>query len=129
MTITGPAYVLKDVSVGKAPGEPGTREVLKLLRGEKQPFTIRNLPPGALDGVTKIFKSSATGNFYFMDPDNKRIVVTTNDGDLGDSLYLKQFVLDSDQVGKLKDVFVDESDTRLYVLDEKKLYAIDLQAN
>ncbi len=129
MTIAGPVYVLKDVSVGKAPGEPGTREVLKLLRGEKQPFTIRNLPPGALDGVTKIFKSSATGNFYFMDPDNKRIVVTTNDGDLGDSLYLKQFVLDSDQVGKLKDVYVDESDTRLYVLDEKKLYAIDLQAN
>ncbi len=129
MTIVGPVYVLKDVSVGKNPGEPGTREVLKLLRGEKQPFAIRNLPPGALDGVTKIFKSSTNGNFYFMDPDNRRVVVTTNDGDLGDSLYLKQFVLESDQVGKLKDIFVDDNDTRLYVLDEKKVYVIDLQAN
>lgn len=126
MTITGPVYVLKDTSVSG--GEAGQREVVKLLRGEKQTFNIRNLPPGALDGVTKIFKSGVSGNFYFLDPENKRVVVTTNDGDLGDSLYLKQYVLDSEQVGGLKDLFVDSEDTRLYVLDEKKLYAIDLQA-
>lgn len=126
MTITGPVYVLKDTSVSS--GKEGSREVVKLLRGEKQTFNIRNLPPNALDGVTKIFKSSTSGNFYFLDPENKRIVVTTNDGDLGDSLYLKQYVLDSEQVGMLKDLFVDAEDTRLYVLDEKKLYAIDLQS-
>ncbi len=126
MTIQGPVYVLKDIS---SAGKADARDVLKLLRGEKQTFSIRNLPPGALDGVTKIFKSSPTGNFYFLDPENKRVVVTTNDGDLGDSLYLKQYVLDSEQVGKLKDLFVDADDSRLYVLDEKKLYAIDLQAH
>lgn len=125
MTITGPVYVLRDTSSADRPGQ---RDVLKLLRGEKQTFNIRNLPPGALSGVTKIFKPSSSGNFYFLDPDNRRIVVTTGDGDLGDSLYLKQYILDSDQVGKLKDLFVDSDDTRLYVLDEKKLYAIDLQA-
>ncbi len=125
MAIVGPVYVLRDVST---PEKPGERDVQKLLRGEKQSFNIRNLPPGALNGVTKIFKSSASGNFYFLDPDNKRIVVTTGDGDLGDSLYLKQYILDSDQVGKLKDLYVDSDDSRLYVLDEKKLYAIDLQA-
>ncbi|MFA5799629.1 MAG: hypothetical protein WC840_01575 [Candidatus Peribacteraceae bacterium] len=124
MTITGPAYVLRDIS---SAGKTGQRDVVKLLRGEKQTFNIRNLPPGALDGVTRIFKSSQNGNFYFLDPENKRIVVTTSDGDLGDSLYLKQYVLDSDQVGRLKDLYVDPEDARLYVLDEKKLYAIDLQ--
>ena len=82
-----------------------------------------------LNGVTKIFKSSPTGNFYFLDSEGKRIIVTTNDGDLGDSLYLKQYLLDSDQVGNLKDLYVDAEDARLYVLDEKKLYAIDLQGN
>jgi len=41
---------------------------------------------------------------------------------------LRQYVLDSDQVGRLKDLYVDTDDTRLYVLDEKKLYAIDLQS-
>ncbi len=124
MSIVGPVYVLRDMSEG---GKAGQRDVTKLLRGEKQTFNIRNLPPGALDGVTKIFKSSETGNFYFLDPLNKRIVVTTSDGDLGDSLYLKQYILDSDQVGTLKDLYVDAEDLRLYVLDEKKLYAIDLQ--
>lgn len=126
MTITGPVYVLRDSSTSG--GKAGEREVVKLLRGEKQTFNIRNLPPGALDNVTKIFKSSVNGNFYFLDPENKRVVVTTNDGDLGDSLYLKQYVLDSEQVGQLKDMFVDAEDTRLYVLDEKKVYAIDLQS-
>jgi hypothetical protein len=125
MTITGPVYILRDTSVA---GKPNLRDVVKLLRGEKQAFNVRNLPPGAFDGVTKIFKSSPTGNFYFLDPEGKRIVVTTSDGDLGDSLYLKQYVLDSDQVGRLKDLYVDAEDTRLYVLDEKKLYAIDLQS-
>ena len=125
MTIVGPVYVLKDTSTATKTSQ---RDVLKLLRGEKQTFNIRNLPPGALDGVTKIFKSSPTGNFYFLDPENKRIVVTTSDGDLGDSLYLKQYILDADQVTKLKDLYVDSDDSRLYVLDEKKLYAIDLQS-
>lgn len=125
MTIVGPVYVLRDVST---PEKPKARDTVKLLRGEKQPFNIRNLPPGALDGVTKIFKATTTGNFYFLDPENKRIIVTTGDSDLGDSLYLKQYIFDSDQVGVLKDLYVDGDDSRLYVLDEKKLYAIDLQS-
>lgn len=127
MAITGPVYILRDLSTSG--GKPGERDVTKLLRGEKQTFNIRNVPPGALNGVTKIFKSSTNGNFYFLDPETKRVVITTSDGDLGDSLYLKQYVLDSDQVGTLKDIYVDPEDTRLYVLDEKKLYVIDLQAH
>lgn len=127
MTITGPVYILKDMSVSG--GKQNERDVVKLLRGEKQTFNIRNLPTGALNSTTKIFKSSVSGNFYFLDPVAKRIVITTNDGDLGDSLYLKQYVLDSEQVGTLKDLYVDADDTRLYVLDEKKLYVIDLQAH
>lgn len=126
MTIVGPVYVLKDTSTADK-STTGSREVVKLLRGEKQPLTIRNLPPGALNNTTKIFKSSPTGNFYFLDPDAKRVVVTSNDGDLGDSLYLKQYVLDSDQVSRLKDIYADPDDTELYVLDEKKVYTIDVQ--
>lgn len=127
MTIQGPVYILRDLSASG--GKSGERDIVKLLRGEKQTFNIRNMPPDALNGVTKIFKSAPGGNFYFLDPENKRVVITTNDGDLGDSLYLKQYVLDSDQVGHLKDLYVDPEDTRLYVLDEKKLYVIDLQAH
>ena len=126
MTIQGPIYILRDTSASGG-GENG-RDVIKLLRGEKQTFNIRNLPPGALVGVEKIFKSSTKGNLYFLDPKAKRIVVTTDDGDLGDSLYLRQYVLDSDEVGTLKDLYVDPDDSRLFILDEKKVYTIDLQA-
>ncbi|MEQ1849473.1 MAG: hypothetical protein ABL890_02700 [Candidatus Peribacteraceae bacterium] len=126
MAISGPVYVLKDAATAEA---AGARSVTKLLRGENQTFNIRNLPPNALDNATRIFKASDNGNFYFLDPVKKRVIVTTDDGDVGDSLYLKQYVLDSEQVGNLKDLYVDPEDTRLYVLDEKKLYAIDLQAN
>lgn len=126
MTITGPVYVLKETGPN-AGGADADREVLKLLRGEKQSFVIRNLPPGALKGVTKIFKSGPNGNIYFLDPTGKRVIVATNDGDLGESLYLKQYILDSEQVSTLQDLYVDVDDTRLYVLDEKRIYTIELQ--
>ncbi len=117
MTIDGAVYVLK---------EGGS--VVKLFRGEEQSFTIRNLPEGALSDATKIFKSSPTGNIYFLDPVNASVVVATNDGDLGESSYVRRYVLESEQVGTLVDLYVDPDNTRLYVLDEKRLYAIDLQA-
>lgn len=126
MTIAGPVFVLRDLAASG--GASGDRDVVKLLRGEKQTFTIRNLPVGALKNVSKIYKSSSTGNFYFLDPVDKRIIITSNDGDIGDSLYLKQYILDSDQVGKLKDLYVDAEDTQLYILDDKKVYAVDLQS-
>ncbi len=124
MTIAGPVYVLKDTS--SVSGKAGDRDVVKLLRGEKQTFSIRNMPPQALLNTTKIVKGQ-NGNFYFLDPKGKRIVVTTNDGDIGDSLYLKQYVFDAEQVGTLQDLSVDPDGSRLYVLDEKKIYVIDLQ--
>lgn len=124
MTIQGPVYVLRNTTV--AGGQTDEREVLKLLRGQKQAFSIRNLPPKGLANVAKIFKSGPSGNLYFLDPKGKRIIVTTDDGDIGESLYLKQYILDSDEVGLLKDFYVDPKDSRLYVLDEKRLYAIDM---
>jgi hypothetical protein len=35
-------------------------------------------------------------------------------------------VLEGDQVGTLKDLFVDADETRLYVIDEKRLHEVDL---
>ncbi len=127
MTITGPVYVLREIA-GQSIGASG-RTVTKLLRGEKQNFVIRNLPAGALDGTTKIFKSSANGNFYFLDPVGKRVIVATSDDDLGDALYLRQYILEGEQVGKLQSFYVDPEDTRLYVLDEKRLYVIELKSS
>ena len=114
MTVDGNVYVLKNGG-----------HVLKLLRGEVKPFAIRQAPEGVFEDVTKIFKSF-DGNFYFLDPKNARIIVVGDSGASGEATYLKQFVLEGDQVGVLQDLYVDPDDTRLYVLDEKRLYVIDL---
>jgi hypothetical protein len=114
MAIDGNVYVLKDDG-----------SILKLLRGESKPFVIRRAPEGLLTNAAKIFKSEG-GNFYFLDPVGRRIIVATDGGDTGESTYLKQYVLEGEQMGELKDLYIDPEDARAYVLDEKRVYAIDL---
>ncbi|TSC80538.1 MAG: Uncharacterized protein G01um101425_192 [Candidatus Peregrinibacteria bacterium Gr01-1014_25] len=114
MTIDVNIYVLKQGG-----------SVVKLFRGEAQPFVISRAPEHVLDSVTKIAKAPG-GNLYFLDPTHKRIIVVSENGDTGDAAYVRQYVLEGEQVGNLVDLSVDGEGTRLYVLDEKRLYVIDL---
>ncbi|OGJ55614.1 hypothetical protein A3D88_00485 [Candidatus Peribacteria bacterium RIFCSPHIGHO2_02_FULL_52_16] len=103
--------------------EGGT--VLKLLRGEVQPFVIRHAPDNVLADATKLFKVTDS-NIYFLDPKKARVIVTTDGGATGESSYVKQYVFEGEQIGTLQDLFVDPDQTHLYVLDEKRLYVVDL---
>ncbi|MDD5469214.1 MAG: hypothetical protein PHO92_00215 [Candidatus Peribacteraceae bacterium] len=116
MAIDGNVYILKEGG-----------EVTKLLRGEVQPFAVRSGPDELLTHATKIYKVP-DGNIYFLDPVRSRVIVTTDGGSAGDASYLKQYVLESDEIGELKDIFVDSDETRLYVSDEKRIYKVDLNA-
>lgn len=115
MAIDGNVFVLKE---GGA--------VLKLFRGEAQPFVIRRLPGKALEHATKVYKVP-DGNLYFLDPTEKKVVVVTDGGATGESIYLKQFILEGEQLRDLKDLYVDPDETQLYILDEKRMYTIDLE--
>lgn len=115
MTIDTHVYVL---------GEGG--DVVKLLRGESQPFTIRQLPDGALKTTKKIFKVP-NGNLYFLDPPQARVIVVSDNPTTNDVNYLRQYVVEGEQVGELRDLYVDPDETHLYLLDEKRLHVIDLQ--
>ncbi len=114
MAIDGNIYVLKTGG-----------GILKLFRGETQPFQIRQAPENLLVNATKIFKV-VDGNFYFLDPIEGRVIVLSDGGASGESTYLRQYVLEIDQLGTLKDLYVDPDQSHLYVLDEKRLYIIDL---
>lgn len=114
MVIDGSIYVLKTKG-----------ELLKVLRGEVQPFTIRHLPEGALADATKLYKV-ADGNIYILDPVNSRVIVVTDGGPSGESSYVKQYVLEGDQIGTLRDLYVDPDESHLYLIDEKRIHAIDL---
>ena len=116
MTIDASVYVLRQGG-----------NMTKLFRGEESNFTIRNLPEGALETATKIYKVRDRGNFYFLDPEHARIIVSRTDDDLGESLYLKQYVLEGEQIGTLQDLYIDQEETHLIVMDEKRVYSINLQ--
>lgn len=100
--------------------------VLKLLRGESQPFTIQRLPEGALKTATKMFKVP-NGNLYFLDPSQASIIVVADNPATNDAQYLRQYIIEGEQVGKLRDLSVDPDEAHLYLLDEKRVYVIDLQ--
>ncbi|ALM10383.1 MAG TPA: hypothetical protein DEB30_01770 [Candidatus Peribacter riflensis] len=101
-------------------------EVVKLFRGEVQPFAIRHAPEEKiLATATKVFKVPG-GNLYFLDPTGARVIVATDGGTMGESSYKMQYVLEGDQIGTLKDLFVDADEAHLYVLDEKRLHVVDL---
>ncbi|PIP65056.1 hypothetical protein COU77_00230 [Candidatus Peregrinibacteria bacterium CG10_big_fil_rev_8_21_14_0_10_49_16] len=115
MAIDGNVFILKKGG-----------EVVRLFRGEVRPFTIRRLPQDALEGATKIFKLQS-GNFYLLDPVHSRVIVASEISANGESSYLRQYVLEGDQVGELQDLFVDPDEGRLYVLDEKRLHVVDIE--
>src|SRR3989344_504637 len=115
LAIDGDLYVLKENGV-----------VQKLLRGEVQPFVIRHLPEGALETATKVYKAPE-GHLYFLDPENASIVVTTDGGSTGEAAYVRQFVLEDEKIEELKDIWVDDAESNLYVLDKKRLYKIALR--
>ncbi len=114
LAIDGNVYVLKE---GGA--------ILKLFRGETQPFAIRQAPDDLLTNATKMFKVT-DGSFYLLDPVEGRVIVLGDGGASGEASYLRQYVLEIDQLGTLKDLYVDPEEAHLYVMDEKRIYIIDL---
>lgn len=117
LTIDGNIYVLKH-------GEQGG-SVVKLFRGEAQNFVIRNAPQGILDDATKLYKI-VDRNFYALDPVNNRVIVFSDGGATGESSYVRQYVVEGENLGTLQDVWVNADESQLYVMDEKRIYVIEL---
>lgn len=115
MVIDTSVYVIKEGGV-----------VLKLLRGETQPFAIRHAPEDVLKDVTKVFKVTEGGNFYFLDPVKNRVIVASDGGATGESSYLRQYILEGEQLGVIQDLYVDPEESHLYVIDEKRVHVVDL---
>lgn len=117
MTIDFFIYILKS---------DGTIE--KLSGGESTPFAINQAPSGVLKGATKLYKVPDGGKLYVLIPETKKVIVLEVDEKTGDAVYLRQFALESDQIGTLKDLYIDTDESWLYLLDEKRLYKLELTA-
>lgn len=114
MTIDGDVYVLKE---GGA--------VVRLFRGESKPFAIRQAPTDILKTATKMLKVPGK-SFYFLDPDHNRVIVTTDPGTSGESAYVRQYVFEGEQLGTIQDFYVDPIESHLYVIDDKRVYQVDI---
>lgn len=113
MAIDGNIYVLKQGG-----------EIVKLLRGEAQPFAIRGAPADVLKGATRIFKRDGT-SFYLLDPAGGRVIVLRQ-GEGDDILYVRQYLLEGEMMQNIKDLYVDQDETQLFLLDDKHVYVMDL---
>lgn len=114
MTIDGSVYVLKEGG-----------DVVKLFRGEVKPFNVRLGEEDLLATATKI-KKVEDGNFYFLDPPKNRVIVLSAESEEGASAYIQQYVLEGSFIGTLTDLYINKGESHLYVLDEKRIYVIDL---
>ena len=105
--IDGSIYLLKN-----------SGELLKFFLGRKQPFSLENVYP-VLTKPTKVYTNEEMKNIYILEPISKRILVFEKNGKL-----MKQIA--SDKFTDLKDFIVDEKTNKLYLLNDTRIFIVDL---
>ena len=109
MAIDGFIYVLKSDG-----------NVLKFEKGELvTDFRLKELDR-PLSDPRAIFATVDSEHLYILDAGNQRIVVTDKNG-----LYQSQYIYEEGLVDP-KDLFVDEAGGAIYLLDEAKIYRIEI---
>ena len=98
-------------------------DIQKFYRGELEEFGPTRMPNEILSTATKIFTQQDQTRLYLLDPTNSRVIITTKGAK--EARYKRQIVIEGS--GPLVDLYVDKPEQKLYLLDEKKIYQIDLK--
>lgn len=109
--IDGSIYVLNEAG-----------DLVKFLSGEQQTFTISKAPTSDLSGSTKVYTEFEMFQVFVLDPSDNRVVIYNKDSKTGNLVYSAQYVLEN--VGELRDIYVDKEASRIYVLDATKIYEV-----
>lgn len=96
--------------------------VIALYQGQKQDFPLKKMPLSPLASPTKIYTNADLNYLFILEPINKRVMLFKKDPKNGGAVYSTQYVFEN--VGNLRDLLV--SDNRLYVMDDKKVYFVNL---
>ncbi len=94
-------------------------EIIKLLKGEVQEFTISSVEP-TIEEAVKIEVSPEQKYIYVLEPKQKRLIIFDKSGK-----FLEQYVGDS--FNNLKDFTVDEINKKIYFLDNTTVYSINAE--
>ena len=92
--------------------------MIKLYGGKQVPFELKDLPE-KLGNITKIVTNENINVIYLFLPEQKKIVQIGKDG-----VYKKQYVIDTTETPL--DIILHEDGSLLYVLTDKKVYALSL---
>lgn len=96
--------------------------LLKFTTGELVDFTIEGLDT-PLNNASKILASPDLTNMYIADTNNQRIVVLSEEG-----VLVKQYKLkDPSLWNNIKDIAVNKDETKMYVLDDTKVYEVTIE--
>lgn len=96
--------------------------VIQLYQGQKQEYPLRRAPLVTMSSPTKLFTNADMNNLYILEPSKQRVIVFRKDPKNGGAQYTTQYVFE--KTGVLRDLAVAEN--RLYVMDDKRVYYINL---
>jgi len=111
MAVDGNVYVLKKGG-----------EIIKLFKGEKQDFKIDDLASD-LSTASQIFTTTEQKKMYVLDSENRRVVVLEKDIS-GNARYKGEIYFE--ELPDVQGLFVDKSETKLYLMTKKAVYQVDL---
>ena len=113
ITIDGFVYVLL-----------GDGTIRKFDRGNQVDFEIAKPPLDPLEEPTRIYTEIDLNKIYVLEPAKNRVVVLSKDDDVGGASYDSQYVFEN--ITTLRDLYFDKSNNKLYVIDDTKLYEVDI---
>lgn len=94
-------------------------EMLRFTKGNKDNFSYSNLPSG-VRSPKSFFTSSDVDNLYLLDSGNSRLLVLSKTGEF-------KSVYQGARFGTASDLVADEEAKKVYLLDEGKIYTLDLK--
>lgn len=98
--------------------------ITKLFSGNREDFPIAKQPTDPLESPTKIYTELDMGAIYVLEPAKHRVLVYFKDDRTGGATYNRQLVFDD--IGEIRDMWVDKDTNNLYLLDETKVYEVAL---
>jgi len=94
-------------------------QILKLVQGSSSIFNPKGLEK-SFSSPTKIYTSSESNNLYILDNGNKRLVVLGKGGE-----YRGEYIWEG--LEKISDMVVSEEKRKIFLLEEDKIYQIELR--
>ena len=99
-------------------------DINKFYAGKKAEFYINNAPFNAFSDPTVLYTNEKLDNVYVLDAQEGRVLVFAKDTRTGNVTYTTQYLFDD--VGELRDLYVDPDSQKMYVLTESKVVEVGL---